>query len=127
MLSRTIVSSIALGLMSAGCATSSASPFADLVPTDLPPVIEVENRYFQEMSVTLVVSGKNFSLGEVPAFGTAQFLLPTEARGAAARVILKPNGDLKEIRTSLVRYSGAESLRLLIKSDPRQSELLVKQ
>lgn len=126
MPARTTLLLIGAALMMSACAARPTLPYAAFGPSDYAPVIEIANHYFQGMDVVLEVGGQRYPLGNVPALGAARFALPSDVVGAAARITMKPTGDLKVYRTRLVRYSGADDLRLIIAADPRQTALVVR-
>jgi hypothetical protein len=118
---------IATAMAASACGAGTGHTRAAATPNPgIRPVIEVVNRNYQRMEVTLKVGGRRFYLGDVPAFGTANFRIPAGASGSAARLALQAQGDVLFYDTPLVRFAGAQQLQLVIGANVRQSTLVAR-
>lgn len=113
-------------ILGSGACASGGGPQPLAAAYTFRPGVEVENRNYQRMRVTLEVGGARYYLGEVEPFGIARFEVPAEATGAAARIAVQVPGDVIAHDTRYVRFANVEALRLTIGSDVRQSVLIAR-
>jgi len=101
---------IAVLIASMGCSSSRGSPFRRAA-TEGSTTVQVDNRYWSDMTISVVRGGSRVRLGQVSTNGSQRFVIPADiaAPGVSVYFEADPVGSNQVYRSPLVSLGVAES------------------